>query len=169
MPAQNSVPRPRSGRTLSRSRSEAETATQSPIQPCPPPPLNPLGRRKNRKKQRLYADWMLHSSMEAPMYLAKNSHGVNYYRRPITAVDQQFWRGPCGGPKFGWAKSLPARARGPISGHKSASALANARSRNRCSVSSIIRAVPSKGAPVPPSNNRAANSASVSRHLNQRS
>lgn len=49
--------------------------------------------------------------MEAPMYLTKNSHGVYYYRRPITAEDQQFWRGPTGGPKREWNKSLRTKDR----------------------------------------------------------
>jgi len=45
------------------------------------------------------------------MYLTKNSHGVYYYRRPITAEDQVFWRGPTGSPKKEWNKSLRTKDR----------------------------------------------------------
>ena len=45
------------------------------------------------------------------MYLTKNAHGVYYYRRPIVAEDQQFWRGPNGKPKKEWNRSLRAKDR----------------------------------------------------------
>ena len=45
------------------------------------------------------------------MYLTKNRHGVYYYRRPIIAEDQQFWRGPQGGPKREWNVSLRTKER----------------------------------------------------------
>lgn len=45
------------------------------------------------------------------MYLTKNSHGVYYYRRPITAEDQVFWRGSSGSPKREWNKSLRTKDR----------------------------------------------------------
>ncbi len=45
------------------------------------------------------------------MYLTKNSHGVYYYRRPILADDQTFWRGPSGKPKKEWIRSLRTKDR----------------------------------------------------------
>ncbi|NVD44320.1 hypothetical protein [Qipengyuania atrilutea] len=45
------------------------------------------------------------------MYLTKNRHGVYYYRRPIIAEDQKFWRGPQGGPKREWNVSLRTKER----------------------------------------------------------
>ena len=45
------------------------------------------------------------------MYLTKNQHGVYYYRRPIVAEDQVFWRGPSGKPKREWNLSLRAKDR----------------------------------------------------------
>ncbi len=46
-----------------------------------------------------------------PLYLTKNSHGVYYYRRPIIAADQAFWRGPTGQPKKEWIRSLRTKDR----------------------------------------------------------
>ena len=45
------------------------------------------------------------------MYLTKNQHGVYYYRRPIVAEDQVFWRGPSGSPKREWNRSLRTKDR----------------------------------------------------------
>ncbi|WP_460098313.1 hypothetical protein [Qipengyuania sp. 483] len=45
------------------------------------------------------------------MYLTKNSHGVYYYRRPISLEDQSFWRGSSGTPKKEWNKSLGTKDR----------------------------------------------------------
>lgn len=45
------------------------------------------------------------------MYLTKNSHGVYYYRRPISLEDQSFWRGPNGNPKKEWSRSLRTKDR----------------------------------------------------------
>jgi hypothetical protein len=46
-----------------------------------------------------------------PLYLTKNSHGVYYYRRPIIAADQAFWRGPTGQAKKEWIRSLRTKDR----------------------------------------------------------
>lgn len=45
------------------------------------------------------------------MYLHKNPHGVYYYRRPIVAEDQAFWRGPSNTPKKEWSRSLRTKDR----------------------------------------------------------
>ncbi|MBX7482973.1 site-specific integrase [Qipengyuania qiaonensis] len=41
-----------------------------------------------------------------PMHLSQNSHGVWYYRRPVTLEDQRFWFGKSGQPKKEWSRSL---------------------------------------------------------------
>ena len=51
------------------------------------------------------------SMKDRPMYLTKNTHGVYYYRRPITTEDQSFWRGPSGSLKKEWNKSLRTKSR----------------------------------------------------------
>ena len=51
------------------------------------------------------------SMKDEPLYLTKNSHGVYYYRRPISLADQSFWRGPSGAPKKEWNKSMGTKDR----------------------------------------------------------
>jgi integrase len=51
------------------------------------------------------------SMKDEPLYLHKNPHGVYYYRRPIVAEDQAFWRGPNGAPMKEWSRSLRTKDR----------------------------------------------------------